>query len=48
MVACNKLVFKSQLLNQLSCLSVTGAEMLGHLVNKGTDGADLKMQIGSC
>lgn len=48
MVECNKLVFKSQLLNQLSCLSVTETGMLGHLVNKGMDGADLKMQIGSC
>ncbi len=39
MVEGNKLVFKRQLLNQLSCLSPTQAGMLGHLVNYSMDGA---------
>lgn len=38
MVEWNKLVFKRQLLNQLSCLSQTETGMLGHLVNEGVEG----------
>lgn len=44
MVEWNKLLFKRQLLNQLSCLSQTETAKLGHLVNKGQN---LKTQIGS-
>lgn len=38
MVEWNKLVFKRQLLNQLSCLGQTETGMLGHLVNEGVEG----------
>lgn len=47
MVEWNKLLFKRQLLNQLSCLSQTETAKLGHLVNKGVEGQNLKTQIGS-
>lgn len=42
MVEWNKLVFKRQLLNQLSCLSQTETGMLGHLVNEGVEGQTLR------
>ena len=43
----NKLVFKSQLPNQLNCASVKDTGMLGHSINKGMDGAERHTQTGS-
>lgn len=49
MVECNELVLKSQLLNQLSCVSVTETGTLGRRVNySGGPSAGFGMQTGSC
>lgn len=45
MVECNELVLKSQLLNQLSCVSVTETGTLGRRLNYS---AGFGMQTGSC